>query len=191
MMKVKRGKIFSISLMLLAFVIVYLFTKPNQENETPQVTQQMIPFKSIDLEFSTLIPSTWHIMEFPQKKAVFFRSNIYKYTGGKESKEEFYNISVQRIQLEEDETLDKLFFSNKQYGENRDNLFSKEKRNDYFIYTSESLDTQDNMLGIFITKDGKSFLRYSLAPYFRERSPDVQDRIIESLNRIVDSTRLF
>lgn len=154
------------------------FVVSQPEKELKQ-EEEWISYESADLNFSTRIPFTWHIYSVPQRGAVFLMSNIFR--GDKENQADYYNISVQRITLES-KNLEDLFSQDK---------FIVEKRNDYLIYTSYSLSTQDNILAIFISKDGKNYIRYSLAPFSKENLSKAQKRMFEDLNKIVNETKIF
>lgn len=175
------------------FIAIFILTLLNAKNLSTQnsnIKEQWLPFKSEELKFSTQIPSTWQIYKFPQKGAVFFGSNIYIYRQNIENKEDFYNISVQRISLK-DKILEDFYFPQNVFGKDRSKLLKKEVKGNYTIYRAEDLGTQDNLMSVFITKDNEFFLRYSIAPYLKDSPSGPQNKVIEYFDKIVDATILL
>lgn len=167
------------------------FVNPQQGLEDGKATQEpkeWVSFESADLKFSTKIPNTWQTYSVPHRKAVFFISNIPR--NSLASKTESYSISAQVITLE-DKTLEELYFPKEFFGEDRSRLLRLEKHGDYLIYRTEFLNTQDNIFAVFITKDGKYFIRFSLAPFINKSPTNAQTRMIEYLNKIVEKTMIY
>lgn len=158
-----------------------------QDGEFIQEPKEWVSFESLDLKFSTKIPNTWQTYVVPQKKAVFFISDISR---GLRYNSEYYSISAQVIILN-DISFEELYFPRDRYGTDRKKLFVKEEKGVYLIYKTDSLNTQDNMVAVFITKDGKNFIRFSLAPYLKEKPTETQKKMVEYLDKIVGETKLF
>lgn len=180
------------TIFLIFFITISILTKLDSKNPPAQISNsngQWISFKSDQLKFSTVIPKTWQINQYPNINAVFFGSDIYIYRKNKENKEDFYKVVVQRITLKEI-SLEEFYFSSTVFGEGRSNLFKKEIRGDYILYKSESLGTQDNLMSIFITNDNKNFLRYSIAPFLKDTPSESQNKVIEYFDQIINSTVL-
>lgn len=193
----KKDTISTSKKILTTFIVILLITlavfllKPSQGEKLSQLPEEWVQFSSDLLGFSTEIPNTWQANQFPQRNTIIFGSNIHVYGAYKENEDDFYIVFVRRIQLDENETLEDLFFPKEQYGEDRSRLFNREYAGEYSIYTTYSLEIQEKMMSVFISKDGKNFIRYSVANYMRENPSDAQNRMIERLNRIIKSTKLL
>ena len=181
-----------ITLIVVLFIAATAFLlKSNQRTKLAEVSEEWVQFSSDLLGFSTEIPNTWQVNEFPQKNTIILGSNIHIYGKYKENEDDFYIVFVKKIQLEENETLEDLFFPKERYGEDRNNLFQRENIGEYTIYTTYALEKSENMISIFLTRDSRDYLRYSLAHYVKDKPTNPQELVIERLNRIVKSTRLF
>lgn len=137
-----------------------------------------VPFESEELGFSTRIPISWHIYSVLQRGGIFLISNIFR--GDQNNQADYYVISVQKIHLN-DITLDKLFPNDK---------FQIEKKGDYSIYTASTANTQDYLFSVFISKDGKDFIRYTTAPISISNLTSVQEEVLKDLHTVVGNTKL-
>lgn len=182
----KKG--FVIFLVFVVIATVFLIRSPRKK--AVSVDEGWIPYTSKQLGFSAQIPSAWRIAEITHRESIFFDSNISVAATKGEAEEKFYAISVKKLKLN-GETLEDYFFPKGQFGEDRSKYFQKEDINGYSVYTTSDLSAQNLMVSVFITRDNKEFLRYSITPIVQKNIPQEQNIFMQKFRRILQSTTLL
>ncbi|MFH0936751.1 MAG: hypothetical protein V1808_00450 [Candidatus Daviesbacteria bacterium] len=188
-MSITRYKIV-ISFLLLVLLGWFLF-QPKEEYNFSFPPMQWITYSSNDLGFTTLIPNTWGVGGYPKLNVLLVASTVK--TSKKSDRPEddsYYKMTIQKLLVEGNEPFVDYYFSKSRYGENRDKFLTKEVNGEYTVYRTNVMTSSRDSLEIFITKDGKNFIKYILYPYLVNDKSKNQAQMMEYVNKIINSTKI-